>query len=121
MQSIDDFNLDETSTPLSLETSEDNRAAALRLVQQARRSLDIYSRDLDMAIYDEPTFLDAVRALALNAKQGAVRILVKDSSRAVKYGHRLIPLCLCLLCFFEIRRPPVVFRVFFVVFLVVVC
>src|SRR3569832_1410299 len=119
MQSIDDFNLDETSTPLSLETSEDNRAAALRLVQQARRSLDIYSRDLDKAIYAEPTFLDDVRALALNAKPGAVRLLVKDSSRAVIYGHRLIPLCQRLTCFIEIRRPPEEYRDYYEVFLVV--
>src|SRR3569623_653391 len=101
MQSIDDFNLDETSTPLSLETSEDNRAAALRLVQQARRSLDIYSRDLDKAI------------------QGAVRILVKDSSRAVKYGHRLIPLCQRLTSFIEIRRPPEEYRDYNEAFMVV--
>src|SRR3569833_967545 len=119
MQSIGDFKLGETSTPLSLETSEDNRAAALRLVQQARRSLDIYSRDLDKAIYDAPTFLDAVRALALNAKQGAVRILVKDSSRAVKCGHRLIPLCQRLTSFIEIRRPPEEYRDYYEAFMVV--
>src|SRR3569833_72910 len=118
-QSIVDFKLGETSTPLSLETSEDNRAAAQRLVQQARRSLDIYSRDLDKAIYDAPTFLDAVRALALNAKQGAVRILVNVSSRAVIYGHRLIPLCQRLTSFIEIRRPPEEYRDYKEAFMVV--
>ena len=64
MQSNGDFKLGETSTPLSLETCEVIWAAALRLAHQARRALDIYSLDLDKDIYDEPSFLDAVRALA---------------------------------------------------------
>src|SRR3569833_2136328 len=110
MQSIGDFKLGETLLLFLFVFCVVNRAAALRLVQKARRSLENYSRDQDKAKYDEPTFLDAVRALALNAKQGAVRILVKESRRAVKYGHRLIPLCQRLTSFIEIRRPPEEYR-----------
>ena len=111
--------LGETSDSISLETSDDNRAAAIALVAQARRSLEIFTRDLDKPLYDDPAFIDAVRGLALGARQAAVRILIKDSSRAVKYGHRLIPLCQRLTSFIEVRKPPEEYREYNEAFLVV--
>lgn len=105
------YQLGVTPGRLTLETSGDSRAAAIALVGQARRNLEIYTRDLDKPIYDDPNFIDAVRGLAIRAKQAAaIRILVKDSSRAVKYGHRLIPLCQRLTSFIEVRKPPEQYR-----------
>ena len=48
-------------------------------------------------------FLSAVQQLAVS-HHGRIRILVKDSSYAVKYGHRLIPLSQRLTSFIEIRK-----------------
>lgn len=110
MIDVQSYQLGVSSEPLNLESSEDNRAAAVALVRQARRSLDIYTRDFDKAIYDEQTFIDAVRALALRTRQQTVRVLVKDSRQAVKYGHRLIPLSQRLTSFIEIRKPPDEYR-----------
>lgn len=119
MIQLDGRRLGEGDAPVTLVSRDDQRIAAARLVQLARRSLDIYSRDLDAAIYDDQDFIDAVRSLAIATKHKAVRILVKDSSRAVKYGHRLIPLAQRLTSFIEIRKPPAEYRDYNEAFLVV--
>lgn len=95
--------LGETFTAVDLASSDDQRRAAVALTHQARHSLDIYTRDLDRKIYDNQAFLEALQALAVE-HHGVIRILVKDSGNAVKYGHRLIPLYQRLTSFIEIRK-----------------
>lgn len=89
--------------PIDLTDSEAQRRAAVALALQARRSVDIFTRDLDRKIYDNKAFLDGLQNLAIN-NRGLIRILVKDSANAVKYGHRLITLSQRLTSFIEIRR-----------------
>jgi hypothetical protein len=89
--------------PINLADSEAQRRAAVALALQARRTVDIFTRDLDKKIYDNKDFLDGLQNLAVN-NRGLIRILVKDSSKAVKYGHRLIPLSQRLSSFIEVRK-----------------
>ena len=89
--------------PINLADSEAQRRAAVALALQARRTVDIFTRDLDKKIYDHKDFLDGLQNLAVNHR-GLIRILVKDSSKAVKYGHRLIPLSQRLSSFIEVRK-----------------
>ena len=103
MLDIDHLILGDTVETVNLESSEDQRRAAAALVGQARRRVDIFSRDLDKKIYDYQAFLEALQALAVN-HHGQIRILVKDSDKAVKYGHRLIPLSQRLTSLIEIRK-----------------
>ena len=103
MIDIDKLVLGETIDAVKLESSEDQRLAAVALMQQARRRVDIFSRDLDKKIYDYRPFLEALQALAVN-HHGQIQILVKDSGKAVKYGHRLIPLSQRLTSLIEIRK-----------------
>jgi hypothetical protein len=88
---------------IDLADSEAQRRAAVALAHQARRCVDIFTRDLDKKIYDHKDFLDGLQNLAVN-NRGLIRILVKDSSKAVKYGHRLIPLSQRLTSFIEVRK-----------------
>lgn len=88
---------------LKLKASGAQLGAATALARQARRSLDIFTRALDRKIYDDNAFLDALRSLAVN-RHGRVRILLKDSANAVKYGHRLIPLYQRVTSLIEIRK-----------------
>jgi hypothetical protein len=106
-----------SSEILKLETSGDQNGAATALVRQARRSLDIFTSDLDRKIYDDSAFLDALQGLAVN-RHGQIRILVKDSANAVKYGHRLIPLYQRLTSLIEIRKVAEDFRGYNEAFLV---
>ena len=89
--------------PINLTDSEAQCRAATALALQARRCVDIFTRDLDKKIYDHKDFLDGLQNLAVNHR-GLIRILVKDSSKAVKYGHRIIPLCQRLTSFIEVRK-----------------
>ena len=88
-----------------LTSSEDNRQAAVQLASQARRSLALFTRDLDPAIYDTQEFIAAVQQLALRSRYTRIRIVVIDPVAAVKDGHRLIELARRLSTYIEIRRP----------------
>jgi len=98
------YNLGEQKDDIVIDTSEDNQAAALRLVSQASRSLDIFSRDLEPRIYDNAEFAEAVRALAIKTRDLQVRILVLDPDFIIKHGHRLIELARRLTSHIELRK-----------------
>lgn len=70
----------------------DNRALAAAMATQAQRSIDILTPDLESAVYDDRAFLDAVTRLSTRSRFSLVRVLVCDSTAAVKRGHRLIEL-----------------------------
>lgn len=92
MIELADHILGETAQVVPLASAADNRAAAAALAAQARRGLDILTRDLDRPVLDCEPFVTAVRELATRNRHTLIRILVIDATHAVKYGHRLIPL-----------------------------
>lgn len=99
-----EYELGVNSDDIVIDAHEDNQAAALRLVSQAGRSLDIFTRDLEPRIYDNADFADAVRALAIRTRDLHVRILVIDPDFIIKHGHRLIELSRRLTSHMEIRK-----------------
>lgn len=99
-----EYTLGEHNTDITIDTSEDNLAAVLRLVGQGGRSLDIFSRDLEPRIYDNADFADAVRSLAIKTRDMHVRILVIEPDFIIKHGHRLIELARRLTSHMEIRK-----------------
>lgn len=68
------------------------RAHALAMFQQAQRSLCIYSADLDPWLYHHSSIQEACTRFLLASPKNRLRILVKDISRAVRQGHRLLGL-----------------------------
>lgn len=54
-------------------------AAVIGLVAQARRSLSIYSRELDPGLLDHPQVLETLRRFAISGRGGEVRILLQDA------------------------------------------
>lgn len=68
------------------------RAHALAMLQQAQRSLCIYSADLEPWLYHHSSIQEACTRFLLASPKNRLRILVKDISRAVKQGHRLLGL-----------------------------
>lgn len=68
------------------------RAHALALLQQAERSLCIYSTDLEPWLYHHRSVQQACTRLLLASPKNCLRILVRDLSVAVKSGHRLLVL-----------------------------
>lgn len=88
---------------LRLSEREENRAFGIALVQQASHSLDIVSRELDATLFDNDEFVGAVKDLATSTRKARIRILVQNTDRMVKHGHRLIELARRLTSFIEIR------------------
>jgi predicted GNAT family N-acyltransferase len=80
------------------------RDATLALIASARREICIYSRDLEPALYEDAAILEAIRTVALSGKGANLRILVQDTTRLVRDGHRLVDLAQRLSSIVHIRR-----------------
>ena len=110
--------LGDSTETIQLDDSVSQRSIAVTMTRQAQRSVDIFSRNLDKKLYDNREFLDAIQTLAIN-QHGLIRILVKDSANAVKYGHRLITLSQRLTSFIEIRKVAEDYKEYNEAFLIV--
>ncbi len=88
---------------LTLTTAEQNRDASIALVDQARYTLDIVSRELDHKLYDNDDFYNTVKQLATSNPKAKIRILIQSSDKAVKQGHRLIEIARKLSSFITIH------------------
>jgi len=86
------YSLGETAEEIALETVEENKNAALLLVEQARYSIDIFTQDMDTEIYSHKDFEQCFFNLAKKHPSTKVRILAQDTTTAVKNGHRLVKL-----------------------------
>ena len=68
------------------------RNHALALIQQARRSLCLYTADLEPWLYDQKAIAQACRQFLRGHPRNRLRILLRDSRRAVGDGHALLRL-----------------------------
>ena len=90
---------------MPITTANENRDAAIALAQQARYSLNLFSRDLDPRVFDNALFEQCISRLARTQRGADIRILVVDSSLAVSRGHRLIRLAQRLTSTVFIHNP----------------
>jgi hypothetical protein len=96
--------LGETAGEYSLSSRDDNREAAALLAVQARRMVELFTPDLEPALYDHTPFIDALTQLCVHSPRARVRILAKDFERTVKDGHRLTELARRLSSYVELRK-----------------
>lgn len=75
-----------------LEKIDDFRQHAIQLVQQARRSVVIFSEDLEAWLYDNDDFATAMMELAQKSRNSSIRLLVRDTRSLIERGHRLLRL-----------------------------
>jgi len=97
---------------LSLSTPQQNRHISIELAKQACYNLDIVCRDLDHALYDNDDFHNAVKQLAISNPKAKIRLLIQNSNKAVKQGHRLVDLARRLSSFIGIRLQGKDFKEF---------
>lgn len=88
----------------TLSTRADNRRSVDLLLPQARRQIDIFTRDLDPALYDRGEVVNFMTQFALRHRHARIRLLTHEVEPAIKAGHRLIELCRRLSTYAEIRR-----------------
>lgn len=79
--------------------------AVAAMAGQARRQIDILTPDMEATLYDTADFLGALRRLAVDSTKTHVRILIADSERAVKRGHRLIEMARRLSTAIDLHQP----------------
>ena len=99
------FALKDDSQTVVIDTSEECRLAALSMVRQAARGIDIVSRQLDPRMYDNREFCEAVNQLIVGSRRARVRALVRHTDAIIKRGHRLVTLLQRLSSFIEVRVP----------------
>lgn len=116
---FDRFALKEDSQAVAIDTSEACRFAALSMVRQAARSIEIVSRQLDPRLYDNQDFCDAVSQLVTSSRRARVRALVRFTDPVTKHGHRLVALSQRLSSFIEMRVPAREFDDYNAAFLIV--
>ena len=78
-------------------------AITTALVLQARRSLVIYSRELDPGLLDQPAVLEALRGFATAGRGGEVRLLLQDTAAPQRALAPLLPLAQRLPSVFALR------------------
>ncbi len=105
MHSIDDAVLGESSGKMHLDGVIECRKAAFNLATQAKRSIHIFSYDLDPQIYNHADFLEAIRNLAIRSEHSQVKVLLQNNEKVQREGHRLIQLWRRLTSKIEIRQP----------------
>lgn len=98
------FLLNQTDELQAFRKAEEARRHALALTQQVRRNLCLYSSDLEPWLYNHSSIQEACTRFLLAHPKNRLRILLRDSSRAVKEGHRLLNLSRRLSSNFQIRK-----------------
>ncbi|MBB1521494.1 DUF7931 domain-containing protein [Aquipseudomonas guryensis] len=98
------FLLGEHQTLQRFSSAEEAQAHALALLQQSRNSLCLYTPDLEPWLYNHSSVQDACTRFLLASPKNRLRILVRDVSRPVKQGHRLLNLAQRISSNLHIRR-----------------
>lgn len=81
----------------------DKLTHSLRLVSDAKRSIDIRSHLLHRPIFADFEFVAQLRQFCQNSRYQKVRILLNQTQDMVQNGHRLLDLAQRLPSFIEIR------------------
>ncbi len=107
---IDHLVLGETNQSVPTQSSEEVREATLALTRQTRRTLDIFTQQLDQRIYNNQDFTEALKALATDNRHSLIRILIQDSIPVVKQGSRVVQLSYRISSRIQLRKPPIEYR-----------
>lgn len=92
--------------PIQAARLSDLRRLSEALVRQARQDIAILSLDLDAPVYNQKSFLDALKEFALGSPRRRVRILFQDPRQALETDHRLPSLAERLSSRILFRRLP---------------
>lgn len=89
--------------PTEIEGAAAAVSVTVALVAQARRSILIYSRELDPGLFDSPPVLEALRQFAVAGRGGEIQILLHDAAAPQRALAPLLPLAQRLPSVFAVR------------------
>ena len=90
---------------IELTSRDEARHATDLMVDQARNSVEVYSRELDPFIYERAAFIEAISRLCRRNSNSRVRFLVNDPVAAIRNAPRLVDFSRRLRSHVEFRRP----------------
>ena len=80
------------------------------IATRARRTLSIYTPDLEPQIYDHDSFLEPVKRLVLARSHARLRVLISDPGRAVREGNRFMMMARRLTSYIDLRNVASEYR-----------
>lgn len=96
----------EQSVPAErLDSLESAVAATLKLIEQSRRQICIYSRDLEYAVYGQKPIVEALKKFALRNRNALVQIIIQEPASLHSSGHPVLDLAQKLTSYFLLRIP----------------
>lgn len=98
------YKLNKDLNDIELSSKDEVKIINIAMTQKAQRKIDIITRSLDPAVFDNNDFIEALRQLSIKSKFTRVRILILDAEPAIKNGHRLISLIQQLTSSIEVRK-----------------
>ena len=101
------FSLGLTTEIQAFETASEARRHVMALLSQARRNLSLYSPDFEPWLYNHSSVRQACMRFLMENPRNQLRVLLRDSSRAVKQGHQLLSLSRRLSSNMRIRKVHV--------------
>ena len=101
---------DGTATRSVITTLDEYREAVAELVTRAKRSMSIYTPNLEPVLYDQDIFLEPVKRLVLARGHVRLRVLISDPARAQREGNRFMQMARRLTSFIELRNVPPEYR-----------
>ena len=105
-EDVASFVVGESSGTLSLQNLEDFCCTIDAIAQQSKRSIKLFTQELDHDLYDRPELVDALVQSLKRKKDQRLSILLKHPNKASKHGHRLVELQKKLPSKVEIRSLP---------------
>jgi hypothetical protein len=105
-----EIRLDTTGTRSILSNLDEYRAAVAEIATRARRTLSIYTTDLEPQIYDTDLFLEPVKRLVLARSHARLRVLISDPSRVSREGNRFMQMARRLTSYIDLRNVAPEYR-----------
>lgn len=103
LEDLNDLQLIGYSKRLDLSSAEDINLVAAHMLSQTKRTFYIVARDLDRKIFDQDNISKTLFELARYSRNSDIRILVHDTTDAVRNGHSVIELARRLSSYVEVR------------------
>ncbi|HET9694100.1 MAG TPA: hypothetical protein VFP48_06925 [Steroidobacteraceae bacterium] len=101
---------DTTGTRSILSNLDEYRAAVAEITTRARRSLSIYTPDLEPLLYDTDLFLEPVKRLVLARSHARLRVLISNPGRVSRDGNRFMMMARRLTSFIDLRNVAPEYR-----------
>lgn len=102
--------LEATRTQNNLANLDEYRLAVAELATHARRSLSIYTPDLEPQILDHDLFLEPVKRLVLARSHARLRVLISDPGRVSREGNRFMMMARRLTSYIDLRNVSPEYR-----------